>query len=142
MWNERLILEAKALGLHMPQFYLYDINGNPYASGWTTPSEGGRSYQMTLMLGPYYPDEMPRLYVTSPATLRQYNSYKTINQEGMSNRFHTRENSSEGYVQICHINPYNWDPSRTCVDVFFRGILWLTAYEIHLRTGRDICEFC
>ena len=29
----------------------------------------------------------------------------------------------------------------TLVGVFLKGILWIEAYEAHLRTGRDLASF-
>ena len=141
MLSDRLALEMKAVKTELPQFQFRSGNSKTYVSGWVTPTKGGQSYELTLVLGPDYPDKRPRLYVTSPKMLRQYDG-GYINDDEYSNRFHTRKNSREGCVQICHIDPDDWDPSYACVQVLLMGIIWLTGYEKHLQTGEDLCEFC
>ena len=113
---------------------------------------------------------MPNLYVTEPVTLHKHSDAKenkiypginllsidkssvpsspnneflqnaTINSDKTSHEFHTYGNGPNGCVQICHTQKQKWDASKTCVGVFFKGILWVTAYTVHLETGDSIAN--
>jgi len=138
----RLVLERKLLAKEMPHFHLYNIDGNAYVSGWQTTRGSHQNYQLKLVLGYYFPDEMPNLYIVSPHTLWKADRYGTINEEETSHAFHTLSNGPNGCVQICHFKHESWDASKTCVGVLIKGVIWLEAYEAHLRTGKDIADFC
>ncbi|MGV7223638.1 MAG: hypothetical protein ACQ9MH_19185 [Nitrospinales bacterium] len=121
----------------LPQFRPYGLSGEYYFSGWQTTSHRNR-FKLRLGIPPYYPDNVPSLFVTSPHTLRSYRGRATINSQGTSHAYHTMSNGTDGCVKICHFDSAMWDASKTCVAVFMKGILWLEAYEMHLRTGEDI----
>ena len=146
MWSAsqkyRLALEKSMLAKEMPQFRFYNMTGDTYVAGWAKTSGGRHNYKLTLILGFLFPDEMPKLFVISPHTLWKYDGYGTVNKEGISHAFHTLENGPGGRVQICHFKPDLWDSSKTIVAVMMKGLFWLEAYEAHLRTGRDLADFC
>ena len=137
----RLALEQKILANELPQFSFYDINGDTYVSGWQSTCSHRENYQLKLLLGLHYSDEMPRLYISSPLILPQRNSCRTINNIGVSHFFHTLSNGPDGCVQICHTKPELWNPSMTCVAVLMKGIVWLEAYDAYLQTGRSLNDF-
>ena len=146
MWSRaqqhRLALERQILAQELPQFYFYNMTGDTYIEGWQNTASGGKNYQLKLVLGCHYPDEMPKLYVTYPHTLITNEIWVTLNEKGTSHFFHTLSNGPSGCVQICHTKTELWNSTMTCVAVLMKGIIWLEAYEAHLRTGRDLCEFC
>ena len=149
MWSRaqqaRLALERQILAKELPHYSFYDLSfGGTYIEGWENTVSRNRSYKLKLVLSSHYPDEMPRLYVVSPHTLPKHGIIfrKNLNSEDVSHAFHTLSNGSDGCVQICHTKPELWNSSMTCVAVLMKGIYWLEAYEAHLRTGRDLCEFC
>jgi len=137
----RLTFEREILAQELPQFCFYDINGNAYISGWQSTAARYTNYQLKLVMGYDFPDMMPELFITSPGILYQYDGYSTVNGEGLSHEFHTLDNGPGGCVQICHTKPELWSPSQTCVFVLMKGIVWLEAYDAHLRTGR-LCDYC
>ena len=63
---------------------------------------------------------------------------KSINSLGTTHSYHTWSNGPRGIVTICHTS--GWDPSISCVQVLLKGIIWLEAYSMHLRTGATIAE--
>lgn len=65
---------------------------------------------------------------------------ETINSVGSSHAFHTLSNGPDGCVQICHFKSEFWDASKTCVGVLFKGLLWLEAYDIYLKTDMSIAS--
>jgi hypothetical protein len=146
MWSMaqryRLALERSILAKEMPQFQFYNMNGDTYVAGWAKTSGGCQSYKLTLVLGPMYPDVMPELYIISPDTLWKYCHLGTVNAEGVSHAFHTLSNGPGGQVQICHFKPDLWDSSKTVLAVLIKGLVWLEAYEAHLRTGKNLADFC
>ena len=135
----RLSTEAKVLAAELPQFRFYNPTGETYVAGWVHPSNG-HDYQLKLVLGDDFPDEMPKLYVVSPHMLRKYGG-GMANEMEISHAFHTWENGPGGCVQICHCRPDRWDSSKTICGVMIKGILWLEGYARHLRTGQSIASF-
>lgn len=134
---QRLALEAKLLQRYMPDFRFRDPKGAAFVEGWTRTRDG-ENYRLMVDLPPNYPYSKPRLYVASPKTLRTHDGSGSINAQGTSHRFHTRDNGPGGMVRICHSG--SWDPSRTIVQVVLKGILWCEAYATYLRTGEDIAD--
>lgn len=120
----------------LPQFVLYQIGDESSFQGFQSTSLGGW-YHLKLVLPSWYPDKMPELFVDFPVILWKRDG--TI-IAGVSHAFHTHSNGPGGYVQICHCSPTDWDASKTCVGVFFKGIMWLEAYSHHLLTGKSIAE--
>ena len=139
-FNIRMNFERAIMRSEMPQFRYYQNFNTYYFKGWQRTSTMGRRYELKLTLTQWYPDDMPALYVISPIQLKSFNSWKTINQSGLSHTNHTQTNGPNGCVQICHFRPERWDASQTCVGVFTKGILWLEAYENYLITGSDIAS--
>jgi hypothetical protein len=136
--TRRLQLERAIMAKELPQFYFYWMGEDRYFQGWQATSTGAY-YQLKLDLPAGYPDEMPRLYITSPIPLWKCNG-RTINSEGVSHDFHSLGSGPGGSTEICHFKSSNWDASKTCVGVFFKGILWCEALNVHLATGMTIAE--
>jgi len=134
----RLQLERRIMARELPQFMFYRFGNEAYFQGWHGVSSG-LLFQLKLVLWEWHPDQMPSLYVSYPLILWKYGG-NTINSEGVSHAFHTLSNGPNGCVQICHFKSEHWDASKTCVGVFFKGILWLEAYAVHLVTGMTIAD--
>lgn len=125
----------------LPQFELYHSDDEYFFQGWQSSISENRNYQLKLVIPKHYPDQRPNLYITYPVILPKYKNQGTINSDyQVSHAFHTCRNGPGGCVQICHFNPSTWDATRTCVGVFFKGMLWLIAYEYHLTWGKSIDE--
>ena len=136
--RDRLDFEQQIIAEHFPDFFSFLFFTNPYVEGTYTTTSGDNSYTLKLIITPWYPDEMPELYVTYPKILRKYDYIGSINEEDVSHEFHTFGTSPEGHVQICHTKPEYWDPSQTCAGVLSKGIMWCEAYDCYLATGRTI----
>ena len=133
---ERIQYEESIMRHELPHFHLYGYSDDYRFEGWQW-TNNRNSYKLTLNIPLFFPDQVPPLYVTSPLILRSYFFY-SINSQGTSHDAHTLSNGPNGCVQICHFRPENWDASQTCVAAMMKGILWLEAYEMHLRTGKEI----
>lgn len=138
--QSRIQVEKTIVARELPQFRFSQSENERYFIGSHTTSTRQNCYQLKLVLGTYYPDEMPKLYVTSPSILFNYHFTRTINSLGVSHAFHTLRKGPDGCVQICHFKSETWDSSRTCVGALIKGILWCDAYDVHLTTGKDIAE--
>ena len=143
MWTEkqkrRLSAEKKILERKLPQFKFFNLLGT-YVAGKTKTSDG-RMYLLRLDIGKGFPEEMPRLYVVTPFVLPKYGG-GTINEEGISHFFHTRDKAPCGEVQICHDALPLWNASKSIFGVMLKGLIWLEGYCQHLKTGKSIAEFC
>jgi len=168
--QRRLQLEKEAMQNELYNFKLYQSGNDIYFKGRHITSTTRKSFQLKLVLPKGYPDRMPNLHVSSPKTLwkrincRKINPFniviplasrkhvistsidndfgeiETINSVGSSHEFHTLSNGPDGCVQICHFKSEYWDASKTCVGVLFKGLLWLEAYDIYLKTGMSIAS--
>ena len=142
MWNpeqrRRLAFEEKLVARYMPDSRLYDRTGNTYIDGGARTSGGANRYRLRICLPSSFPYGKPGLYVISPHPVWMRRRRRTLNSLGTSHAFHVNKNGG-GYLNICHTR--DWDASMTCVQVLLKGILWLEAYEGHLRTGRDLADF-
>ena len=139
-YQSRIQVEKAIVARELPQFRFSQSENDCCFIGQHTTSTRHNCYQLKLVLGKYYPDEMPKLFVTSPPFLFNYHYTKTISSLGVSHAFHTLRNGPDGCVQICHFKQETWDSSRTCVGALIKGILWCDAYDVHLTTGKDIAE--
>jgi hypothetical protein len=141
MWSsqqaKRLAIEKKVLEKRMPQFRFYDPTGATYVQGWQDTSHGRCRFELKVTIPSQFPNEMPRLYVTTPRRLSKHGG-GTINGMGLSHDFHTFENGPVGCVQICHDKPETWTAAKTLIGVFIKAMLWLELYELHLKNGKTI----
>jgi hypothetical protein len=111
-----------------------------YVAGRVKTSDGHK-YELKVLLGPKFPDEMPHLLLTSPDKADKYGSGLIVN-EGLSHRFHSRGKGLGGHLEICHCNNSLWDPSRTITSILIKGAIWCEAHRRHIKTGRSIAEYC
>ena len=49
--------------------------------------------------------------------------------------------SKDGYTRIDHFPSDNWVGNKTLLEVIKKGLVWLEAYEMHLREGDSIDWF-
>lgn len=141
-WSEeqrfRLAWEESLLKDEFPHFAFYD-HAQPALTAvkGVHSTSAGSSYSVCLKPTIGYPHEMPKLYITSPCPLYGY-GYKTIQSYGTSHSMHVWEADWNGYVKICHCKSEYWTASNNIVGVLMKAFLWLEAFEVHKRTGRDI----
>ena len=133
--------EMKILARKMPKFRCYEPTEptKTYVAGRIGTPDGNK-FELKLVLGKKYPDEMPELYVVSPHILPKRGG-GTVNDAGLSHAFHTRPKGPEGCTQICHCNSTSWDPSKTVIGALIKGTIWCEAYREYMRTGKSIADF-
>ena len=135
---QRLAIEEKLLARYTPDFRFYNKTGDAYIDGWVMTSGGANWYRLWVGVPPEYPYSPPHLYVGHPHPLWMCGYQRTINSLGTSHAFHVLDNPN-GWVKICHTE--YWDASLTCLKILLKGVMWLEAYEAHLRTGQNIADF-
>lgn len=134
--SQRWAAENQVLAQNASNFGAHESGGTTRVEGWHGTGSGNR-YKLQIPDLSVFPVNAPALCIVSPCTLPKYGG-GTVNNVGSSHRFHTHSNSPDGCVQICHYR--SWDATKTVWSVLFTGILWLTAYEVHLATGRYISD--
>lgn len=60
---------------------------------------------------------------------------------GFANRQDHVLSSMDGYTRISHFATNNWIGNKTLLQVIEKGLVWLEAYEMHLRKGGSIDRF-
>jgi hypothetical protein len=134
----RLAMEQAILRSELPAFTFHDPTGKTYVSGqWT--SNKTRAYGLRVELSAGFPDECPNTYITSPSPLRGYSA--TLESYGTSHAMHTWETDHPGWTKVCIYQPSDWSAAHTIAKVLRKAMLWITAYECHLASGKDICAF-
>jgi len=133
----RLLVERAIMIKTYPYFGFYKSDNIAYVRGWYR-STAGNNYHLKLIFSDYYPDRIPELYLLSPKTLWKYCLVGTINQLEASHQFHTLSSDFDDHIQLCHYGSEKWHAACTSIGVMTRGLLWIEAYEDHLKTGEDI----
>lgn len=146
MWTDdqrrRLALEHKVLqeeGFDQFSVYWYRSTDSYEASG-VASSNSGRAYSLAIPIPSGYPQQRPPMYLTDPCPLLMADGSR-ISALGTSHNMHTLSPSSSGQVQICHWRDNRWHSGILLRKVFLKGLLWIEAYEQHLKTGRPLAEF-
>lgn len=134
---KRLVVERSVMETTNPYFTFSLSGATAYARGWYR-STIGRKYFLKLIFPDYYPDEIPKLYILTPRTLLNHDRSITLNDLGSSHEFHTLTSDKDGHLQICHYDSDNWHAACTSIGVMTKGLLWIEAYEDHLKTGSSI----
>jgi len=137
--KSRLQIEKDIVGAELPQFILIKLGKTPCFVGDYCSTATNKKFTLRLELPDYYPDQMPKLFITSPITLRKSNGER-INDMGASHDYHTLGTGPGGYIQICHFNEIGWDASKTCVAALIKGLIWVEAYCVSLLTNLTIAK--
>jgi hypothetical protein len=132
---ENKILASKAPGFH---FYEHTRVDKTYVAGRVKTSDGHK-YELKVLLGPEFPDKVPKMYVVSPHKVPKYGG-GFVNNAGLSHRFHTRGKGPDGCVEICHCS--SWDSSRNIMSVLIKGAIWCEAHCRHMKSGISIAKYC
>ena len=146
MWSpdqrQRLKLEHAVLrqeGFSQFSVYWYRDTDTYEASG-TTPSTSGCRYRLYLPIPSGFPCQRPPMYLTHPYPLYTADG-RRLSSLGTSHQMHTLTPSSSGWVQVCHWRDDRWHAGILLQKVFLKGLLWIEAYEQHVRTGRPLADF-
>lgn len=138
--NALQVIKCKHVKRHFPYWqFARDSDDSAYFEGWVTPEDSNTAYLLRLCINPECPEVCPELYVWEPIALPRVPS-GTIN-EVTGHETHTRGNGPDGRVQICWIDPADWDATISFVRPILTGHLWLEAYAAHMKTGKPIVDY-
>jgi hypothetical protein len=135
--SKRLALEEVLARKQFPNVRVTERGQDVCYTDWVKGRGFHNRYQLELTLPEGSMHRQPRLRVTRPSVLPLHGNHGTINEMDTSHSYHVYS-SGGGPVHICFAS--DWTAYYTCVLALWRGFLWLTAYEIHLVTGRTIAE--
>ena len=135
--DKRIDFEEVLAKEYVPCFKKYTRRGIHFFSGWITATKLKRRYKLRLVLPPEYPfGGAPRMFIVSPRVLHMYGGQGTINSLGISHAFHTVSDGPGDQIEISYTG--SWDASCTCLMAIIKSIAWISGYEEHVRTERDI----
>lgn len=140
---DRLILENQLLKSDgLDQFQVYKSNySNDYFLWGIHNTNSGKQYEIRSPIPTGYPYDRPPVYINKPNPLPSYKIGVSINNYSMSHYMHTLLKGPNGEVQICHWRDARWHSGITLNKVMLNVVIWLEAYEQHLSTGQNICDF-
>lgn len=96
-----------------------------------------KQYTLRMYLPSDFPNSCPHLVVKTSSKLRARNGFLLEEYPGDNHLGYT----IDGYTGICHFRPNLWKGDNTLYQVFMKGLIWLEAYEAHLRTGRPLSQY-
>jgi hypothetical protein len=137
MNQQRLQAEKLALDFGFPKRYvIQDLNtGHAYIDlGLRT--NANRTYRLKILLGDF-PYSKPEVYVVYPKNLRDYNGY-LLSDIGVSAEMHLLQPDEDDNIQLCHYSDKVWHSNVTLYKVALKCLVWLNAYDGHLRTGEPL----
>ena len=98
----------------------------------------GKQYVLRVYLPPNFPNSCPSMVVIAPDGILRRKDHSLL-------RFESRQDhvldSQHGYTRIAHFPPNNWVGNETLLEVVQKGLVWLEAYEMHLKEGYPINWF-
>ena len=98
-----------------------------------------KQYTLRLYLPQDFPNSVPPMIVKTPwmTTLKKRDGRTDMGECAGDHTYGTRD----GCTQICHFKPALWKDNNTLYQVVMKGLIWLEAYEAHLRTGASLSRY-
>lgn len=96
-----------------------------------------KQYTLRVYLPSDFPNSCPNMVVKTSSKLRARNGHLLEEYPGDNHLGYT----IDGYTGICHFRPNWWKGENTLYQVFMKGLIWLEAYEAHLRTGQPLSQY-
>ena len=136
--RKRLALEKNLLEKYFPGRTSWSTctNANSTKVNIALNTNDKTEYTLRFYLQADFPNSCPMLTVVSPRL-------KLINGERFpdcSREFHTLQYIDE-YPSICHFHPESWTQENTLYQVVMKGRLWLEAYSLYHKTGKQMDTF-
>jgi len=97
-----------------------------------------KEYTLRVYLPSDYPNSCPQMVVSSPPSCLRKRDGSLLNVGGTA--FHTL-GTRDGLTIICHFRQDLWRDDNTLYQVIMKGLIWLEAYEAHLRTGEPLTRY-
>jgi len=98
----------------------------------------GKKYVLRLYISQNFPTSYPSMVVIAPGGILRRKDHSLLRFASLQDHVLS---SRDGYTRISHYPESNWVGNKTLVQVIKKGLVWLEAYEIHLRKGGSIDRF-
>ena len=96
-----------------------------------------RQYTLRVYLPSDFPNSVPDMIVKTPSMCR----LKRRNGSELVGSPDHVYGERDGCTKICHFRPNLWRSNNTLYQVVMKGLIWLEAYEAHLRTGSNLSAY-
>lgn len=138
--QQRLLTEKQALDFGFPNRYvIQNLNSDGAYVDLGLRTNSGNTYRLKIVLEDF-PYSKPDVYVVYPTQLRDYDG-KLLSSYGTSSAMHLLNTDSKGNIQLCHYSSKVWHSNVTLYKVALKCLVWLNAYDGHLRTGESLDYF-
>ena len=97
-----------------------------------------KQYTLRVYLPSDYPNSCPDMVVSNPSSCLRKRDGSLLSDTDGGN--HTLD-SRDGCTKICHFRSNLWRDNKTLYQVVMKGLIWLEAYEAHLRTGNSLSKY-
>lgn len=140
MTPQRLLAEKQALNYGFPNRYvIQNLNSNNAFVDLGLRTNAGRTYRLKITLRDF-PYSKPDVFVIFPQNLRDYNG-RLLADYGVSAAMHLLTPDYQNNIQLCHYSDSLWSSNVTLYKVALKCLVWLNAYDGHLRTGEPLDYF-
>lgn len=137
---QRLLMEKAALNYGFPNRCVFqNLNSAGAYVDLGLRTNSGRTYRLKIILGDF-PYAKPDVYVIFPERLRDYNG-NLLSHHGISSAMHLLTPDVDGNIQLCHYSSTVWHSNVTLYKVALKCLVWLNAYDGHLRTGLPLDHY-
>jgi len=96
-----------------------------------------KQYTLRVYLPADFPNSVPEMIVKTSSMSRLMRRDGNELEGTMDHTYGIKD----GCTQICHFRPNLWRGDNTLYQVFMKGLIWLEAYEAHLRTGSTLSRY-
>lgn len=130
--RERKELEEQVLRKYLPcnAFHFMDFPGTAPYLILAAKTSNHKLYTLRIELSSF-PESVPKVFVTKMLKTRT-----GANMNGASGSMHTLT-SEHGWTRICHYGN-DWTNRVSLFRVYYKCLMWLNMYELHLQTGESI----
>lgn len=128
--------EVAALQLSLPanMFKFFDLDTDKPYLKMVAITNSKNMYTLRVDLD-QFPESIPKVFITKMLKSKSGNDLNNPSHE-----MHTLS-SEYGYTRICHYGTSSWKPNVSLNKVYLKCRVWLEAYEAHLQTGDNICDY-
>ena len=96
-----------------------------------------KEYTLRIYLPQDFPNSVPSMIVKTT----WMTELKKRNGSDLDGHDDHTYGSRDGCTSICHFRPDLWKDDNTLFQIFMKGLIWLEAYEAHLRTGYNLSKY-
>lgn len=96
-----------------------------------------RQYTLRIYLPTDFPNSVPDMIVKTPSMCRLTRRDGSALAGSPDHVYGSRD----GCTKICHFKPDLWRSNNTLYQVVMKGLIWLEAYQAHLRTGSNLSTY-